>query len=339
MLRATSSRLRLKIIPSADNTKALGQFDRKLADLAVLRTDARIPSRARSIAILEHDVFMLISPGDKKIKSLAELKKKKIALLTSGSNNLAFVRKVARNSRRHRMPTSRLQLAPPNSTLDKLFASGGYGAVIAVDHASAIVRDKGFEQSARARAVHGERHRRSEGVEPALSRHVGGNAGYGPVVLDAADSRRRSRHGRTAMVAGRSGHDIGKHRRRAWRARSTRTRRSLRSTTALPPRSSRPTSTRRASLSRPSGRRRIYQRHLQIVPGALQRPVLSGRGRAQRDRLDLCRALHQGHAGRAGKGQRARHRHPRYRRADSRCPDHGGARRPAGRTRRACFAA
>ncbi|MGB6256169.1 MAG: C4-dicarboxylate ABC transporter substrate-binding protein, partial [Bradyrhizobium sp.] len=77
MLRATSSRLRLRIIPNADNTRALTQFDRKLADLAVLRTDAKIPPRARSIAILEHDVLMLISPGDKKIKSLAELKKKK----------------------------------------------------------------------------------------------------------------------------------------------------------------------------------------------------------------------------------------------------------------------
>jgi TRAP-type uncharacterized transport system substrate-binding protein len=147
MLKSSSSRFQLKILPNADNAKAIAQFDRKLADLAVLRTDARIPPRARSLAILEHDVLMLISPGDKKIKSLAELKKKKIALLTNSSNNLAFVRNVldipdAANA------NSRLQIAPPNSTLDKLFASGGYGAVIAVDHASAIVKDKSFEQSA-----------------------------------------------------------------------------------------------------------------------------------------------------------------------------------------------
>jgi TRAP-type uncharacterized transport system substrate-binding protein len=147
MLKATSSRLEIKIIRNADNTKALAQFDRKLADLAVLRTDAKIPPRARSIAILEHDVFMLISPGDKKIKSLAELKKKKIALLTSFSNNLAFVRKVLEIPEGSDA-NSRLQLAPPNSTLDKLFTSG-YGAVIAVDHASTIVKDKSFEQSAR----------------------------------------------------------------------------------------------------------------------------------------------------------------------------------------------
>src|SRR5579871_879856 len=147
MLKATSSRLQVKIVRNSDNAKALGQFDRKLADLAVLRTDAKIPPRARSIAILDHDVLMLISPGDKKIKSLAELKKKKVAVLASASN-LAFVRNVldiAEGSE----AASRLQPAPPNATLDKLFASGGYGAVIAVDHASAIVKDKNFEQIAK----------------------------------------------------------------------------------------------------------------------------------------------------------------------------------------------
>ena len=147
MLKATSSQLQLKIVRTTENAKALAQFDRKQADLAVLRTDARIPPRARSIAILEHDVLMLISPGDKKIKSLAELKKKKIALLTS-SNNLAFVRNVL-DIPDGADTNSRLQVAPPNSTLDRLFAAGGYGAVIVVDHVSAIVKDKSFEQSAK----------------------------------------------------------------------------------------------------------------------------------------------------------------------------------------------
>lgn len=147
VLKATSSQLHVKIVRNTDNAKALGQFDRKLADLAVLRTDAKIPPRARSIAILEHDVLMLISPGDKKIKSLAELKKKKVAVMTSG-NNLAFVRNVL-DIAEGTDATSRLQLAPSNATLDKLFGSGGYGAVIAVDHASAIVKDKNFEQIAK----------------------------------------------------------------------------------------------------------------------------------------------------------------------------------------------
>jgi hypothetical protein len=40
-------------------------------------------------------------------------------------------------------------MAPPNSTLDRLFASGGYGAVIAIAHASAIVKDKTYERYAK----------------------------------------------------------------------------------------------------------------------------------------------------------------------------------------------
>src|ERR1700722_16290381 len=148
VLKNTSSRLRLKIVPNADSAKALAQFDRRAADLAVLRTDARIPSRARALAILEHDVLLLMSPGGKKIKSLAELKKGKIAVLADGDNNAAFVRNILE------IPDgpeagSRVQMAPPNSTLDKLFSSSGYGAVIAIAHASAIVKDKTFEQYAR----------------------------------------------------------------------------------------------------------------------------------------------------------------------------------------------
>ena len=148
VLKTNSSRLRLKIVPNADSARALAAFDRRQADLAVLRTDARVPPRARALAILEHDVLLLISPGSKKIKSLAELKKKKIAVLADGDNSAAFVRNVLEISD---SPDggSRVQMAPPNSTFDKLFASGGYGAAIAIAHTSKIIKDKSYAQSAR----------------------------------------------------------------------------------------------------------------------------------------------------------------------------------------------
>jgi TRAP-type uncharacterized transport system substrate-binding protein len=135
-------------VPEADAAKAIARFDRRQADLAVLRTDERIPPRARALALLEHDVVLLISPGSKKVKSLAELKKKKIAILADGEVNAVFVRKVLE------IPegtegNARVEMAPPNSTLDKLFKSGGYGAVVAIAHASAIVKDKSFEQYAK----------------------------------------------------------------------------------------------------------------------------------------------------------------------------------------------
>src|ERR1700736_1559366 len=148
VLKNNSSKLRLKIVTNADSAKALAQFDRRQADLAVLRTDAKVPPRARALAILEHDVLLLISPGAKKIKSLAELKKKKIAVLAEGDSSAAFVRNLLEISDSSDA-ASRIQMAPPNSAFDKLFASDGYGAVIAIAHASTIMKDKRYEQYAK----------------------------------------------------------------------------------------------------------------------------------------------------------------------------------------------
>src|SRR6266849_6185762 len=148
VLKNSGSRLRLKIVPSADNAKALALFDRRQADRAVLCTDAKVPPRARALAILEHDVMLLISPGGKKIKSLAELKKKKIAVLADGDNSAGFVRNLLEISDSSDA-ASRVQMAPPNSTFDKLFAPDGYGAVIAIAHASTIMKDKRYEQYAK----------------------------------------------------------------------------------------------------------------------------------------------------------------------------------------------
>src|ERR1700736_5834865 len=148
VLKNNNSKVRLKIVPNADSAKARAQFDRRQADLAVLRTDAKVPSRARALAILEHDVLLLLSPGKQTIKSLAELKKKKIAVLGDGDNSAEFVRNILEISDGSDA-ASRIQMAPPNPTFDKLFAPGGYGAAIAIVHTSRIIKDKSYEQNAR----------------------------------------------------------------------------------------------------------------------------------------------------------------------------------------------
>jgi hypothetical protein len=56
VLKNNNSRLHLKIVSSADSARALAAFDRRQADLAVLRTDAKVPPRARALAVLEHDL-------------------------------------------------------------------------------------------------------------------------------------------------------------------------------------------------------------------------------------------------------------------------------------------
>ncbi|MHC2331309.1 TAXI family TRAP transporter solute-binding subunit [Bradyrhizobium sp. USDA 4454] len=147
VLKTSSSRLRLKIAPDPDNAKALAQFDRRGATLAVLRTDAKVPPRARAIAILEHDVVLVLSPGGKKIKSLSELKKKRVAVVGDGENSVNFVRSALEISDSPDA-AQRVQQAPPNTPFDKLFASG-FGAVVAIEHASKIVKDKTYEQYAK----------------------------------------------------------------------------------------------------------------------------------------------------------------------------------------------
>src|SRR3978361_1138715 len=63
VLKNNNSRLRLKIATNADNTKALAQFDHRAADLAVLRTDVKVPPRARALAILEPQVLHMAQPA------------------------------------------------------------------------------------------------------------------------------------------------------------------------------------------------------------------------------------------------------------------------------------
>jgi len=148
VLKSTNSRLKLKIVNAGDAAKAVAQFDRRAADLVVLRTDAKVPPRARAIAILEHDVVLLLSPGAKKIKSFDDLKKiKKIAVWADGDNSVSFVRNIF-GFTDSPDTAAKVQVAPPGSTLDKLFASG-FGAVIAVAHTSKVMQDKSYEQLAR----------------------------------------------------------------------------------------------------------------------------------------------------------------------------------------------
>jgi TRAP-type uncharacterized transport system substrate-binding protein len=148
VMKSTNSRLKLKIVTAGDAAKAVAQFDRRAADLTVLRTDAKIPPRARAIAILEHDVVLLLSPGSKKIKSFDDLKKiKKIAVWADGDNSASFVRNIF-GFTDSPDTAAKVQVAPPGSTLDKLFASG-FGAVIAVPHTSKVMQDKSYEQIAR----------------------------------------------------------------------------------------------------------------------------------------------------------------------------------------------
>src|SRR5260370_338462 len=118
------------------------------ADGPPARSRVARSNRRQMLLFAARPLMLLVTPGREKVKSRAEMKKKKSAVLADGDNSAAFVRSVLEISDG---PDggSRVQMAPPNSTFEKLFASGGYGAAIAIAHTSKIIKDKSYAQSAR----------------------------------------------------------------------------------------------------------------------------------------------------------------------------------------------
>jgi TRAP-type uncharacterized transport system substrate-binding protein len=148
VLQANNSSLRLKIDKNADSDKALAAFDRKQADLAILRTDQKVPSRARAIAVLDKDLVLMLSPKGKKIANLEALKGKKIAVLGNDDRNEAFIRR-ALASYDIANPRTSLQTVPAGSSIDKLLAPNGFAAVIAIENAARIGKERMYERLAK----------------------------------------------------------------------------------------------------------------------------------------------------------------------------------------------
>jgi TRAP-type uncharacterized transport system substrate-binding protein len=148
VLQANNSSLRLKIEKNSDGDKALGAFDRKQSDLAILRTDQRVPNRARAIAILDKDLVLLLSPKGKKIPNIEALKGKKVAILGNDDRNESFIRR-ALSSYDIANPKTSLQTVPTTSAIDKLLAPNGFSAVLVIDNAQRLARDRSFERLAK----------------------------------------------------------------------------------------------------------------------------------------------------------------------------------------------
>lgn len=147
VLKSNNSSLRLNIEKAADSDKALAAFDRKKADLVILRTDQKVPGRARAIAIVEKDYILLLSPKGRKIANLEGLRGKKIAVLGADGRNEALIRRALETYVAN--PRTSIQTVPPSSPIDKLFAPNGYAAVIAIDNAARISSERSYEQLAK----------------------------------------------------------------------------------------------------------------------------------------------------------------------------------------------
>lgn len=148
VLTASGSKIRVTPVTGGDGGgKPVTRFERRQADLAILRTDAKIPNRARAIAVLDHDVVLLLSKKTK-FKSITGLKGQKIAVRGADDTNETLVRNILAPFETPASPF-RIQTVGFDVPLEKLLLGDAFGAVIVLDHLSTIARDKRFEQFAK----------------------------------------------------------------------------------------------------------------------------------------------------------------------------------------------
>ncbi|MFV0279336.1 MAG: TAXI family TRAP transporter solute-binding subunit [Rhodoblastus sp.] len=139
--KATSSGggVRIDVRNLESPTAAVQKFSQGRADIAIVRSDARAPRRARAVAQLEHSVLLVAVPKASTIKSIAGLKGKKLALVSHDPRDHALVRRVL--ARFDIDETNSLETRAPEEWVS-LFETGGPAAVFFIVRKSGIGNER-----------------------------------------------------------------------------------------------------------------------------------------------------------------------------------------------------
>jgi TRAP-type uncharacterized transport system substrate-binding protein len=158
IVAANSTDLKLKIIPDDSIAAATARFARGDADLGFVRTDQKVPSSARALALVEHFAFLMVLPKGSKIASLGDLRGKKVALVTAEAGADALFRSILNASQidAERVP---LQAMPADITIDTLFARDQFQAAIVFSSLSALAGTKRFDRQTKieVKAIEGSK--------------------------------------------------------------------------------------------------------------------------------------------------------------------------------------
>lgn len=139
--------VRLKLVGTEGGDPALTRFSRGGADLAILRTDARIPSHARAVVILEHEILLILGRSKAELNGIEGLRGKKLAVLGDNGGNENLVRQILEVYDVNAGATP-LRTLPVNTPLEKLLGPGGYDFVLAFEPVSQIAGTRDFDQLA-----------------------------------------------------------------------------------------------------------------------------------------------------------------------------------------------
>ena len=120
-------------------TAAVQQFAQRRADMVIVRSDTKTPPRARAIAQLEHSILLIAVPKNAVPKSMAALKGKKLAIISTDSRDLSLVRAILA---RFDFPDStHIEQRKPEDWAS-LFEPGGPAAVFFMARKSGLASDR-----------------------------------------------------------------------------------------------------------------------------------------------------------------------------------------------------
>ena len=135
---AQNRRVRIDVRPLESLAAAATWFSQARADLMIARSDTKIPGRARAVAILDHSLLLIAAPRSAKVKSIAALKGKRLAIIGDDARDSALVRDVLA-----------FYGFPPSAPIEErhaaewphLFEANGPGAVFYIVRKSKIATD------------------------------------------------------------------------------------------------------------------------------------------------------------------------------------------------------
>jgi TRAP-type uncharacterized transport system substrate-binding protein len=124
LVQSDSRNLRLLPVFTDNDADSLAKLHRGAVDLAIARTDAKIPADARVVALLERELMYIVTAKSRKFTALSGLKGLKVAILASDGQNEAFIKRLLASvdvpsssytsqSVPFETPFERLLLAPP----------------------------------------------------------------------------------------------------------------------------------------------------------------------------------------------------------------------------------
>ena len=83
-------RLRLTVLPVEDAEASAEALERKGADFAIVRPDARLPKNGLTVAIMREEAAIFLAPTSGKLKEFADLEGKKLGVVASRKPDPAF---------------------------------------------------------------------------------------------------------------------------------------------------------------------------------------------------------------------------------------------------------